>query len=246
MPEEVRLAVEEAEQAAYITIDCSWRLFGKLLQENGYVLDSNRLVGTVRVEYLPSQIPNDVVGNLGALSLHNKPHKLSQVCGQVLLVVKQLNDLRVVVALEELDFASILLHTKLQHVEKHLFEVRHFNVRLVVLQKVEACFEEALYKAFIDLLLRPEQMNVLLKQLTVHRFEGPLACAGNRIQLLLPPILLVSSVLLGDAFSAFGQICLLEVFQLTEVGKEPCNKVDVGGERILHLNGQFALWILAH
>lgn len=70
--------------------------------------------------------------------------------------------------------------------------------------------------------------------------------ARNRIELLLSPILLVSSVLLGDSTLAFGQVCLLEVLQLAKIGKEPRDEVNVGGERILHLNGQFALRVFSH
>ena len=89
-------------------------------------------------------------------------------------------------------------------------------------------------------------MDILLKKLAMHRFECPLARARNRIELLLSPILLVSSVFLGDTSLAFGQICLLEVLKFAKVGKEPRDEVDVGRERILHLNGQFALRIFAH
>ena len=159
---------------------------------------------TVRVEYLSSQVTDDVVGDLGALPLHDKSDKLSQVCGQVLLIIKQLNDLCVVMALEELYFASVLLHAQLQYVEEYLFEVCHFNMRLIMFQKVKACLEEALDEAFIDLLLRPEQMDILLQQLTMHRLKRPLTRARNRIEFLLSPILLVSSVLLGDSTLTFG------------------------------------------
>ena len=66
-------------------------------------------------------------------------------------------------ALKELYFASVLLHAQLQYVEEYLFEVCHFNVCLIMLQKVKACLQEALYEAFIDLLLWPEQMDILLQ-----------------------------------------------------------------------------------
>ena len=80
----------------------------------------------------------------------------------------------------------------------------------------------------------------------MHRLKRPLTRARNRIEFLLSPILLVSSVLLGDSTLAFGQVCLLKVLQLAKIGKEPRDEVDVGGERILHLNGQFALRIFSH
>ena len=65
------------------------------------------------VEYLPSQVTYDVVGDLGALPLDDKSDKLSQIGGQVLLIVQQFDNLRVVVALEELDLTAILLHAQL-------------------------------------------------------------------------------------------------------------------------------------
>ena len=64
----------------------------------------------ISIEYLASQVTNDIVGDLRALPLHDKPYKLCQISGQVLLIVKQLYNLGVVVTREEFKLAAILLH----------------------------------------------------------------------------------------------------------------------------------------
>ena len=115
---------------------------------------------------------------------------------------------------------------------------------LVVLQQVEASLEEALHEALLYLLLRPEQVDILLQNLPVHALECPLARDRDRVELLLPPVLLVSSVLFGHSSLAFRQIGLLEVLKLAEVGEEPGDEVDVGGEGVLYLDCKFALGVL--
>ena len=104
------------------------------MQEFGYVFNTNSLMGTVSVEYLPRQVANNVVGDLWALTLDHETDELGEIGRQVLLVVQELNNLRIVVALEEFDLTSIFLHTQLKHVEEHLFKVCHFDVGLVMLQ----------------------------------------------------------------------------------------------------------------
>ena len=71
------------------------------------------------------------------------------------MIVEQLDDFCVEFDVQVLQFRPILLHAELENIEKYLFEVCVFCVGLIVLQKVEACSQEALDKVFIDFLVRP-------------------------------------------------------------------------------------------
>ena len=110
----------------------------------------------VSVENLLGQVSDDIVGDLRSLPLNNKCDELSQVFGQVVLIVQQLNDLCVVLALHVLDLTSILLHAQLQHVKEHLLKVFDLCVGLVMLQEIEASLDEAFDEVLFNLLLRPE------------------------------------------------------------------------------------------
>lgn len=120
----------------------------------------------VSVENLPCQVSDNVVGNLGSLSLDDEPNELSQVRRQVLLVIEQLDDLGVVLRLHELDLTAILGHASLEYVEKDLLEFARLD--LVMLQEVEACLDETLHEVLFDALLGPQVVYVLLKNIFVE------------------------------------------------------------------------------
>ena len=52
LSKQISLTVEEAQKIADVTIHGFWSLLGKLLKENGDILDSNCLMRAVCVEYL--------------------------------------------------------------------------------------------------------------------------------------------------------------------------------------------------
>ena len=108
------------------------------------------------VEDLLGQVSDDIVGNLRSLPLHNESDEFSQVLGEVVLIIQQLNDLCVVLALHVLDLATILLHAELQHVKEHLLEVLDLCVGLVMLQKIETSLDEAFDEVLFNLLFGPE------------------------------------------------------------------------------------------
>ena len=70
------------------------------------------------MENLLGQVFDDLIGDGWALPLNDQSDKFSHRCGQIILIVEQVDDLLVVGALHVHQLATILLHRLLEELEE--------------------------------------------------------------------------------------------------------------------------------
>jgi hypothetical protein len=124
LAEQVRLAVEEAEQTADVLVDGLRRLLRQLCEEFRDILDSDRLGAAVVVEDLFRQGTDDLVRELVlALGGGHQADELGQRLGQVVLRVEQINDLLRVLPHDVLELVFVSLQALFEQTEDRLLDV---------------------------------------------------------------------------------------------------------------------------
>lgn len=105
------------------------------------------------------QIPNNFVGQLIILSLSYQPHKFRERLGQIILVVKKVDDFGGVLVQHILNLIPVLRHAFLHHVEQTLFNFLIFYI-VLIFEHVKTCLDKQIYKVLIDFVVWEKSMYV--------------------------------------------------------------------------------------
>ena len=110
------------------------------------------------------QVSDNFISQLVVLSLRNQPNKLRQRLSQIFLCVEQMDDFGRILVEHVLHLRAVLLHALLHQLEQLRFDLLVLDV-VGVLKHVERCADEQIDEVFVDAVLGPEVLDVLVHQL---------------------------------------------------------------------------------
>ena len=182
------------------------------------------------------KVSDNLICQLVILPLSHEAHELRQWLGQIILVVKQINDFGGVLVQHILYLTSVFLHTHLHHVEQRLLNFLIFDI-VWIFEHVKACLDKQIHKILIDLMIREKSVYIGIKK-REKNFEAFFLRDHNRILLELTRgigLVILPALALGAN--------ILGVLELTVVTHEPSDQVSVRLQRILDQNYNLKLHI---
>lgn len=188
------------------------------------------------MKYLLGEILDDFVGQLVVLLFSHEANELRERLGQVVLRVKERNDLVRVLSEHVAHLGAELLHALLHHVEQQLLHFFVFDV-VLVFEQIKSGLDEQIDEGFVDLVLGPEVVHVELDDAD-EQFYAFFVRHQNRI------VVHLVCWLLRVFLFAFRQVEVSGVFELRVLAHEPCDQVNVSLEHVLEHDDDFELRIL--